>query len=74
MQFLIVDIVLRPFGWLILYIKYRDPSKINSIVKSEYDDDYSNVAKDYLFSIVLILFGVLLIVFMIVMLIITIFR
>lgn len=73
MDFILVDLILTPFGWLILFFKYQKRSKVKSIVKYKYDNSYANVAKDYLFTSFIILFILLLLV-LIMMSVISIFR
>ena len=65
MKFIIIDILLIPVGWLALFIRYRKQDKMNEVLIKEYDNSYSNAAKDMVSSLVLILFGILLIVFMV---------
>ncbi len=53
MRILFRLLFLAPLGYLILLIKFRDVDKVHSIVESEYDDDYSNVAVNYLLSLII---------------------
>lgn len=62
MEYFFFDLLLSPFGWFILLIKYRDRKKIKAIIKSEYDDNYSNVAKSYIFSVLLLFFALLILI------------
>jgi hypothetical protein len=64
-EILISYLFLTPLGWLILLIKYRNLKKVKAIVKSEYDDNYSLVAGNYLLNIVVIIFIVMIFVLMI---------
>lgn len=59
MENLIIYILLSPIGWLILLVKYRDFDKLKSVVRSEYDNDYSNVARHYLLGSFLVIFAIL---------------
>lgn len=56
--------LLRLIGWLILYIQYRDISKMNEVLKASFNGDYASVTLDVALSIFIILFIILILVFM----------
>ena len=54
MEFILIDILFRPIGWVILHCKYRNKVKVQAVLKSTYDNDYANVSKNTLFGLVIL--------------------
>ena len=58
----IAEILLYPIGRLFLFIRYRDKEKRRNVLKNEYDGHYSNVGRDAILSVFIIIVASMLIV------------
>lgn len=65
MEFIFSEILFVVIGWIYLFFKYRNFSKMNAIKDKEYGGEYSNVGKIKAFQAILVVFIVTLLLFLI---------